>query len=337
MRAALLHKPKPVEFDPLCIEDVDIPRPKHGQVLIKIEACGVCRSNLHMIEGEWVKFGLPAKLPIVPGHEIVGRVYELGEGVEDIKIGQRVGVQPLWSSCGYCSYCLKGQEHLCRKKEITGETVDGGYAEFMLANAMHIYPLPEDMDPVSTAPLFCPGITAYGAVMKADIKPGKKVAVFGIGGVGHIVIQLAKLYGAEVVAISRNDKHLEIAEKLGADYIVNSLRENVVEVISSIGGVDASIVFAPSDEAVEQAIRSTKPSGTIVVGVLANIGAFPFYEEKKIVGSVIGSRSMMFDVIELAKKGKIKTICESYKLDYVNEVLKRLKRSEVVQRAVLIP
>ncbi len=337
MKAALLYKPAPVENDPIVVEDVPIPEPKDGQIIVKVEACGVCRSNLHMIEGDWVKYGLPSKSPIIPGHEIVGTIHELGRGVEGLSIGQRVGIQPLWTACGKCEYCLKGLEHLCPGKKITGETVDGGYAEYVLADWRYVYPIPDNLDPIEAAPLFCPGITAYGAVLKAELKPGKRVAVFGIGGVGHMVVQIAKLYGAEIIAVSRSREHLEVAKELGADVIINSSTSDPVEEIKKLGGVDSSIVFAPSDVVAEQAIRITKPSGTVVIGVHIKLGEFFFHEEKRIVGSVIGSRWMMRDVIELARAGKIKPVCEKYPLEKVNEVLKKLKRSEVRTRAVLVP
>ncbi|MCS7136520.1 MAG: alcohol dehydrogenase catalytic domain-containing protein [Nitrososphaerota archaeon] len=337
MKAALLHKTAPVEKDPLVVEDVPVPEPKDDQVLVKVEACGVCRSNLHMIEGDWVEYGLPSKYPIIPGHEIVGTIREIGRSVEGLGIGQRVGIQPLWSACGTCEYCLRGLEHLCPRKKIAGETVDGGYAEYILADYRYVYPMPANLDPVEAAPLFCPGVTAYGAVLKAEIKPGKKVAVFGIGGVGHMVVQIAKLYGAEVIAVSRSKEHLKVAEELGADLIIDSSTSDPVDEIRKLGGVDASIVFAPSNIVAEQALKVTKPSGTIVIGVHVKLGEFFFHEEKKIVGSVIGSRWMMKEVIELARSGKIRSICEKYPLEKVNEVLKKLKRGEIRARAVLIP
>lgn len=337
MRAALLHKPGPVEENPLTVEEVPVPELKDGYILVKVEACGVCRSNLHLIEGEWVKYGLPSKLPIIPGHEIVGTVTEVGKGVEGIEVGQRVGIQPLWAACGRCGYCLQGLEHLCPSKKITGETVDGGYAEYILADWRYVYPVPDDLNPVEAAPLFCPGVTAYGAVLKAGLKPGKAVAVFGIGGVGHMVIQIARLYGAKVVAVSRSKNHLKVAEALGADLVIDSSTSDVVSEISKLGGVDASIVFAPSDTVAEQAIRVTKPSGTVVIGVHVKLGEFFFHEEKRIVGSVIGPRWMMMDVIELARTGRIKAVCERYPLEDVNNVLKKLKMGEVTARAVLVP
>jgi len=216
MKAVVLRRPAPLETEPLTFEEVRDPRPGRGQILIRVAACGVCRSNLHMIEGDWVKNGVPARSPIIPGHEIVGRVVAIGEGVDGIAAGQRVGVQPLWWTCERCEFCLTGREELCQNKKLTGEMVDGGYAELVVANERHVYPVPDGLADAEAAPLFCPGITALGAVSKARLAPGRTLALFGFGGVGHLVQQLAQLAGAEVTVIARSASHLKLATKLGA-------------------------------------------------------------------------------------------------------------------------
>jgi len=335
VKAAVLHKLTPIEQKPLSIDDVPVPAVGKGQVRIKVGACGVCRSNLHMIEGDWVKHGVPAKLPIIPGHELVGRVVEVGEGVESINIGDVVGVQPLWSSCGRCEFCLTGREELCALKNLTGETVDGGYAEYMVADANFVYRVPSNLSDSEAAPLFCAGLTAHSAVKKAELSPIKRVAVFGIGGVGHMILQFARMYGAEVVAVSRGETHLKVAEELGASLVVDSSKVDPVEELKKIGGVDSSIVFAPSSAVVEQAIKATKPSGTIVVGVWAGLSEFPFPDEKRLVGTAIGSRQAMREVLQLAGAGKIKPVIDEFKLEDANDVLNMLKHGEVRARAVL--
>jgi propanol-preferring alcohol dehydrogenase len=337
VRAAILRRPRPVEHDPLTIEDVPIPKVRTGQVLVKIGACGVCRSNLHMIEGDWVKYQVPAKLPIIPGHEIVGTAVARGDDVTSLRNGDRVGVQPLWSSCGKCEHCLTGKEQICPSKQITGETVDGGYAEYVVANVDHVYPVPGNLTDSEAAPIFCPGVTAYGAVKKADLRPAKRVAVFGIGGVGHMALQLARIFGAEVVAVSRSTQHLKLAEQLGAYTVVDVSVGDPAEWLERIGGVDSSIVFAPSSQLAQLAVKATKPGGTVVMGVWAELGELPFVEEKNIVGSVIGSRQDMREVLTLASAGRIKAICQEFKLEQANEALMMLKRGEVRARAVLVP
>ncbi len=334
--AVVLDRPAPLADGPLRLGEVAVPGPGTGQILVEVTACGVCRSNLHMIEGDWVAHGVPAKTPIVPGHEVVGRVAAVGTGVDWLRPGDRVGVQPLWSTCGHCEHCLSGREQLCADKEITGETVDGGYATRMLATAAHAYRVPEPLDDAAAAPLFCPGVTAYNAVSKAGLAPGRSVAVFGVGGVGHMVLQFAALTGAEVVAVTRSAEHRELARELGARRSVDASGGDAAEQLGASGGVDASIVFAPSSDAVRQAVAATRPGGTIVVGVHANLGEVPFVEEKRVVGSVIGSRWQMHQVLRMAAAGLVRTVFEPFPLDEAPEALRRLQRGELRARAVLV-
>jgi propanol-preferring alcohol dehydrogenase len=336
VHAVILDSPGPLESGVVHPSEVDDPRPGPGQIVVKVVACGVCRSNLHMIEGDWVQYGVPAFTPIIPGHEVVGRVVEVGSEVDWIHPGDRVGVQPLWSTCGHCAFCLTGRDQLCAAKQITGETVHGGYAEYMLATAAHAHPVPDSIDDVEAAPLFCPGITAYNAVSKAAPHPGSTLALFGVGGVGHMVIQFAVLAGAEVYGVARAAEHLALTEELGA-HPVDATHGNPASFFASLGGVDAAVVFAPSDQVLRQAIDAIKPGGTVVLGVHAQVGALPFADEKRLVGSVIGSRQQMREVLALAAAGKVRARCETYALDDAVEALGALKRGEVRARAVLVP
>ena len=335
MRAVVLESLRPIDQGPLVVREMENPTAGNGQVVIKVAACGVCRSNLHMIEGDWASGGTPSHTPIVPGHEVVGTVAEIGSNVDHLSVGDRVGVMPLWSTCGYCEFCVAGLDHLCQSKEITGETVDGGYAEYMLANAAHTYQLPDKVDFTDAAPLFCPGITAYGSVTKARLTPGKKVAVFGIGGVGHLVLQMAGIFGADVYAVSRGRNHLELAEELGAIGI-DASSADPAEALQRVGGVDASIVFAPSDAVVAQAIRATRPGGTVVLGINADVGPLPFAQEKIVVGSLLGTRQQMREVLKLAAAGRIKAQCRPYALDEATQALIALKAGDIRARAVLL-
>jgi propanol-preferring alcohol dehydrogenase len=337
VKAVLLHRPKPIEQDPLSIEEVPIPTIGRRQVLVKVAACGVCRSNLHMIEGDWVEKGVPAKSPIIPGHEITGRIAKRGEDVDAFKEGDRVGIQPLWSTCGRCEFCLTGRENICLSKQITGETVDGGFAEYMVADANHLYRLPDNLKDAEAAPLFCPGITAYGAVKKAELRAGKRVAVFGVGGVGHMVIEFARLNGADVIAVSRSSRGLELAKELGSSKAVDISKGDQEDWLKKIGPVDSSIVFAPSTELAQLAVRATKPGGITVVGVFVELGTLPFVEEKRVLGSVVGPRQDMMEVLRLASDRKIRPVYEEFKLEMANEVLKMLKTGRIRARAVLAP
>lgn len=337
MKAMLLYKPAPIETRPLRYENVETPAIEDDEILIRIKACGVCRSNLHMIEGDWIDMGVPAKLPIIPGHEIVGIVEEIGKNVKNVHMGERVGIQPLYDTCGECEYCLSGRENLCIKAQITGETVDGGYAEYVKAKARHIYKVPDNLRDDEAAPLFCPGITAYRAVKLSEASPGKIVGIFGVGGVGHMAVQFARLSGAKVIAVSRSKDHLKIAEDVGAHYVVSSLEEDPVKVFRNVGFADASIVFAPSDDAIQQAMRATKKGGIIVIGVRGNVHNFRFYTEQIIKGSVIGNRMEMQTVLKIASQGSIQVKVEDHNLSEANEVLYKLKKNEVKGRAVLLP
>lgn len=338
MKAMVLNKTAPIETNPLKLADIEVPALGRNEVLMEITACGVCRSNLHLIEGDWLKYGIPPKLPIIPGHEIVGTVEAVGNDVSVFAKGERIGIQPLYNACRHCDYCLTGREHLCDTRRITGDTEDGGYAEYIKVPSDFAYKVPDNIDDLHAAPLFCPGVTAYRAVKRADLSPGKTVAVFGIGGVGHLTLQIARLYGAKVVAVTRSKTHLDLASKLGADAVVSPMEEDVVQSMEKMGFVDSAIVFAPAKEAISQAVRSVKKGGTIVMGVFGPIGDdFMFVDEKVIKGSVIGSRKDMKEVLALASDGSFEVVCEKYPLNNANEVLAKLKTSKIEARAVLVP
>ena len=337
MKAVLLDETGPIDGQVLRVADIEVPEPGPGEVLMRVRACGVCRSNLHMIEGDWVGNGVPGKLPITPGHEVVGIVEAIGHAVDGVQVGERVGVQPLWSTDGTCEYCLSGREQLCLSKQITGETVDGGYAEYMIATAAHVHPVPENISDVDAAPLFCPGITAYSAVSQARVKPGDRVAVFGLGGVGHMVVQVARAFGAEVIAADRNALHRDVARQLGASETVDVNAADADSQLQSGRGIDSAIVFAPSDALAQQALRTVKTGGTLVLGVHAELGPLSFADAKTIVESVIGNRSDMRRVLRLAELGALRTVAEAYPLDGALDALRALKRGELQSRAVLTP
>ena len=330
-----LERTAPIETHPLRLSDIPEPSAGSGELVIKVSACGVCRSNLHTIEGDWLESGVPSKFPIVPGHELCGSVAEIGEGVEGFSLGQRVGLQPLWSSCLRCEYCITSRENLCSARLITGENVDGGYAQYVLAKAQHTYHVPDAIDDVTAAPLFCPGVTAYRAVSKAGLSPGKRAAVFGMGGVGHMVLQFARLAGAEVVVAARHRRHRKLAENLGAARTFDRSDADAGEAIARDGGVDAAFVFAPSVDALREALAAIKPDGIVVNGAV-NEAALRLDEEKRVVGSVIGSRQDMRRVLEIAGAGMIKVVTETFELENAEDALQRLKDGKIEARAVLV-
>jgi propanol-preferring alcohol dehydrogenase len=333
VRAAVLHQPAPIAARPLVLEEVPDPVAVSAEVLIRVRACGVCRSNLHMVQGEWMPAS-PALLPIIPGHEVVGEVVELGAGVSNLQVGDRVGVQPLWSTCGSCEHCLTGVEQRCRHRQITGETRDGGFAELMVADARFAFPIPDSLSDTEAAPLLCPGVTALGAVRKAAVSPGQRVGVIGIGGVGHVVIQLAALAGAEVTAITATPAHRALAEEVGARRVVAPSGQGPA---LPDGVLDSTIVFAPSAAAVAEAVRVTKPGGRIVLGVPAPLGPLDVGDEKLVLTTVLGSRWDVVQVLDLAARAMIRIVHTDHALDEVNEVLARLDTGQVEARAVLVP
>ena len=341
MLAMILSKLGPVESNPLKLTEIDrheIQKP--NEILIKIEACGVCHSQLHGIEGDWKELGIPPTLPTVPGHEVVGVVEGIGNDVTKFKIGDRVGITPLMGACMDCQYCNDDKEYLCEKMEVTGESLKGGYAEYITVSEDFATKVPESMKSEYAAPLFCAGITAYKAVKAAEPKKNKKVAIFGIGGVGHMAIQFAKIEGCKVSGISRKEKHLDVAKKLGADnvFAYSSDQERFLsELIENYGLFDAAIVFAPVDEVTDTAIKSVKKGGTIIIATVGKITNFLAFEEKTVRGTLIGSRKDMQDVIDISAKHNIQVVTETFPLKEANIVLQKLKNSEIEARAVLIP
>jgi propanol-preferring alcohol dehydrogenase len=341
MRAMVLENLGPVESNPLKLREIDKHQiQKQNEILIKIEACGVCHSQLHSIEGDWKEIGIPPTLPTVPGHEVVGKIEEVGGNVKKFKIGDRVGITPLMSSCLDCEYCDDGKEYLCENMEVTGESLKGGYTEYITVSEDFATRVPETMTSDYAAPLFCAGITAYKAVKAAEPEKNKKIAIFGIGGVGHMAIQFSKVAGCEVTGVSRKEKHLDVAKKLGASnvFVYSSDQEKFLNNLNENHGLfDAAIVFAPIDEVTDTAIKSVKKGGTIVIATVGKIPNFLAFEEKTIRGTLIGSRKDMEDVIEISEKNNFKVVTETFPLEDANLALQKLKTSDIEARAVLIP
>lgn len=335
MKAMQLDHVGPIESHPLHLREIETPKPGPGELVMKVAACGVCRSNLHTIEGDWVGGGVPSFTPIIPGHEVVGHVSAIGEGVAGFAVGDYVGVQPLWSTDLSCEYCVSARDQLCPSKKVTGETIDGGYAEYMLANAAHTYHVPQSLSPLEAAPLFCPGITAFRAVDRARVAPGQTIALFGMGGVGHMVVQFAKLAGADVVVVARGKRHRELGEELGAVRSIDASGPDVAGELKRLG-IDAAINFAPSDAMLQAAMDGIKPGGIVVNGAAHNLRDIVFADEKSLVGSVIGNREQMRKVLEIAAAGKIKVVGKQFALDEAEEALTQLKSGDIEARSVLV-
>jgi len=340
MRAMVLSECAPIETSPLKLTEIDrheIKKP--DEILLKIEACGVCHSQLHGIEGDWKDIGIPPSLPTVPGHEVVGKVVEIGSNVTKFKIGDRAGITPLLEACKVCQYCKEGKEQLCESSVITGESLKGGYAEYITVSEDFATKIPESMKPEYAAPLFCAGITAYKAVKAAEPHLHKKIGIFGIGGVGHMAIQFAKIEGCDVIAFSRSKNHLDVAKRLGAiDTMTFSENQEFLDELKKRHGMlDAAIVFAPADIVTDVAIKSVKRGGLIVIATVGKNPTFFAFDEKTIRGTVIGSTKDMEQVIKICNEKNVIVITETYPLEKANEVLKKLKDSQIQARAVLIP
>ena len=341
MRAMVLSECAKIETKPLKLTKID----KHeiqrsNEILLKIEACGVCHSQLHGIEGDWQDIGIPPKLPTVPGHEVVGKIVQIGKDVTKFKVGDRAGITPLLEACKNCQYCKEGKEYLCESSTITGESFRGGYTEFITVTEDFATKIPENMSAEYAAPLFCAGITGYKAVKAAEPKSHKKIGIFGIGGVGHMALQFANSDGCDVIAFSRSQNHLDVAKRLG---VIDTIKfsENQDELLERVrerhGMLDAAIVFAPADIVTDTAIKSVKKGGLIVIATVGEKPAFMAFEEKTIRGTLIGSTKDMEEVVKICDEKNIEVITEKFPLENANEVLKKLKDSEIEARAVLIP
>lgn len=340
MRAMVLSECALIETRPLKLTEIDrheIKKP--DEILLKIEACGVCHSQLHGIEGDWKDIGIPPTLPTVPGHEVVGKIVEIGSNVTKFKIGDRAGITPLLEACKVCQYCKEGKEQLCESSIITGESLKGGYAEYITVSEDFATKIPESMKSEYAAPLFCAGITAYKAVKAAEPQSHKKIGIFGIGGVGHMAVQFAKVEGCDVIAFSRSKNHLDVAKRLGAiDIMTFSENQGFLDDLKKRHGMlDAAIVFAPADIVTDVAIKSVKRGGLIVIATVGKNPTFFAFDEKTIRGTVIGSTKDMEQVIKICDEKKFTVITETYPLEKANEVLKKLKDSQIQARAVLIP
>jgi len=336
MKAAVLHELK----KPMTVEDVERPVPGEGEVLIKVEASGVCHSDLHVAEGDWKQFAGITKLPLIVGHEVAGKVVEVGPGVRELKIGDRVGVPWIYWTCGECEFCREGNENLCVKQKITGVTVNGGYAEFIKAPASHATRIPDAVSSVQAAPLFCAGVTVYRAIMQAKPQRGQRLAVFGVGGLGHLAIQIAVHLGLEVSAVDVADDKLALAKSLGAVNAFNAATANVVKEIRRLGGAHIVLVTSGSKAAYDTAVYCLRPTGTLLaVGLPANEISFPAIMmaagEVNIKASAVGTREDLKQVLALAAAGKLHCQVAARPLADVNAVFEDMRAGKIAGRVVL--
>jgi propanol-preferring alcohol dehydrogenase len=325
---------------PLSIESVPRLGLEPGQIRVRVEASGLCHTDIHAAHGDWPVKPSP---PFVPGHEGVGIVEELGPGVIEVGIGDRVAMPWLGYACGVCDYCVSGWETLCLEQKNMGYSIDGGFGEYATAYARYVVRVPEGVDAIDAAPLTCAGVTTYKAVKVAGTRPSDLVAVFGVGGLGHLAIQYAAIAGGRVVAVDVLDEKLELARTLGAEFTVNAAKEDPVEAIRRLGGADQAIALAVSPKAFEQAYGSLRRGGTLVFVALPaeNHVELPIFETVlngiTIVGSIVGTRTDLREVFELHAAGRTRVILETRPLETVNEAIADVEAGRVAARVVFTP
>jgi len=333
MKAAVVHE----LGGPLSVEEVPKPTPGPGEVVVRVEASGLCHTDIHAAHGDWPVKPVP---PFTPGHEGVGIVEAVGTGVTEVVPGDRVAMPWLGYACGVCEYCLSGWETLCLEQKNMGYSMDGGFAEYVKAYGRYVVKVPEGIDPLDAAPLTCAGVTTYKAVKVAGTKPTDLVAVFGIGGLGHLALQYAAIAGGRVVAVDLVDEKLKLAKELGAEFTVNAAKEDPAAAIQELGGADQAIALAVSPKAFEQAYGSLRRGGTLVfVGLPAdNAIELPIFETVlngiTVVGSIVGTRLDLREVFELHAAGKTRVIRETRPLAEINEAIEEVEAGHVPARIV---
>jgi len=335
MKAAVVH----AFGQPLRIEEVPLPEPGPGMIQVAIKASGVCHTDLHAASGDWP---VKPKPPFIPGHEGVGVVSAVGAGVKHVKEGDRVGVPWLFTACGHCRHCLGGWETLCEAQQNTGYSVNGGFAEYVLADPDFVGHLPKNVGFVEIAPVLCAGVTVYKGLKVTDTRPGDWVVISGIGGLGHLAVQYACAMGLKVAAVDIDDAKLALARRLGATVTVNALKEDPATVIrrETGGGAQGVLVTAVSPKAFEQAIGMVARGGTVSLNGLPP-GEFPLSIFGMVLngitvrGSIVGTRLDLQESMDFAAAGKVKSTVSTARLEEINGVFDRMKAGKIEGRVVL--
>ena len=334
MRAAVIHGFK----EPLRIEEVPVPEVVPGRILVKIVASGVCHTDLHAADGDWT---FKPKLPFIPGHEGVGYVSAVGAGVKHVKEGDRVGVPWLHSTCGHCEHCISSWETLCDRQKLTGYTVNGSHAEFVLADPGYVGHLPPNVEFSAIAPVLCAGVTVYKGLKMLDCKAGDWVAISGVGGLGHMAVQYARAMGFHVAAVDIDDAKLALAKKLGAELVVNAMNTDPAQELQrTLRGAHGVLVTAVSRKAFEQALGMLHKRGTmVIVGLPPGEFALPIFDfvanARTIRGSTVGTRMDLQEAIAFAAEGKVHTVYTEDKLENINGIFDRMRKGAIEGRVVM--
>ncbi|HEY0214273.1 MAG TPA: alcohol dehydrogenase AdhP [Paenirhodobacter sp.] len=335
MKAAVVR-----EFGkPLVIEEAAIPQVLPGTVLMKVEACGVCHTDLHAMMGDWP---VKPKPPFIPGHEGVGHVVAVGQGVKNVKEGDKIGVPWLYSACGYCEHCLGGWETLCEQQQNSGYSVNGAFAEYVLADPNYVGHLPNNVNFIDMAPVLCAGVTVYKGLKMTNTKPGDWVTISGVGGLGHMAVQYAKAMGLHVAAVDIDDSKLKLAKELGAEVTVNAFNTDPVAAIrkETGGGTHGVLVTAVSPKAFQQALQFARRGGTIALNGLPP-GDFPISIFDMVLngitvrGSIVGTRLDLAESIDFASHGLVHAHTATAKLEEINDVFHKMEKGKIDGRIVL--
>lgn len=324
----------------LQVGKIPTPEPGPGQILVRVEASGLCHTDIHAARGDW-----PVKpvLPFVPGHEGVGLVVQAGPGVTGHQPGDRVAIPWLGHACGACEYCVSGWETLCETQLNTGYSIDGGHAEFLVADARYAIAVPPGIDPAEAAPLTCAGVTTYKAIKVGGVTPGDRVAIFGIGGLGHLALQYARIFGGETIAVDITEAKLALATELGADHVINASTTDPVSAIEALGGADVAVVLAADPKVLEQAHSCLRRGGRLILVALPKDGtmALPIFQTVlkgiQVTGSIVGTRADLAEVFRLHAAGRTRVFYETRPLDEINAAIEDVLASDVPARVVLIP
>lgn len=329
VRAMKLSKAQPVKKQSLNLVDLPVPEPGRGQVRLKVTVCGVCHTDLHIVEGDIQ----PSVMPIVPGHQVVGVVDALGGGVTKVRLGERVGVPWLYDTCGECEFCQHGEENLCPQARFTGFDVNGGFAEYMLAEAGFVLPLPDGIADVQAAPLLCAGIIGYRSLRVAGLKLGERLGLFGFGASAHLTIQVARYWDCEVYVFTRSAKHRQHAVELGAAW-VGGAEDQPPNML------DRAVTFAPVGWMVPLALEKLRPGGTLAINAIhmSDLPSMPYkliYGERTLCSVANATYQDGVEFLQLAAKIPVQATTSSYDLDQVNQALLDLKNSRINGEAVL--